>query len=206
MIIIGLTGSIGMGKTTAAKILQQMGCAIYNSDACVHRALEPYGKAFEAVALAFPKAWDKKTHRINRKILGKIVFNDHNAREMLESILHPIVWADQKKFLLAQRRFQKQFSVLDIPLLFETGADRRCDVTAVVTAPFSIQYRRVMARPNMTEEKFFNILETQMPSQEKCARADFIIPTGQGKACTYRSLRAMLRQLKEPSIKRYRYA
>lgn len=186
-----------MGKTTAAAMLKKMGCAIHNSDACVHKALEPYGQAFEEVAVTFKKAWDKKTHTINRKILGEIIFSNDEQKEILESILHPIVRQDQSRFLQKQIRIGRQFSVLDIPLLFETGADQRVDVTAVVTAPFKTQRRRVLSRSNMTEEKFESILETQMPDVHKCMLADFVIPTGMGRAYTYRALQGMLRELKD---------
>ena len=196
MITFGLTGSIGMGKSTAARMMAQMGCAVYDSDASVHKALKPYGEAFEAVALTFPKAWDKKTHLINRQILGQIVFKDVQQRQKLEAILHPIIQNEQRKFILAQTRLGRDFVVLDIPLLFETGAQNRVDYTIVVTAPAFIQAQRVLARPNMTQDKFNAILGTQMPDAQKCASADFIVPTGLGKAYSYSKLEKILESLR----------
>jgi len=197
MITIGLTGSIGMGKTTAAQMLKKMGCAIHDSDLCVYKALQPGGKAFEEVAVTFPEAWDKKKHIINRDILARLIFNDSKQKNILEHILHPIVRADQNKFIQNQTRQLRRFSVLDIPLLFETSADERVDVTAVVTAPLAIQRRRVLSRPGMDENRFLSILNSQMPNVHKCALADFIIPTGLGRAYTYSTLRQMLRKLRE---------
>ncbi len=196
MITIGLTGSIGMGKTTAAKMLSVMGCAVHDSDHCVHRALKPHGLAFEEVAVTFPEVWNKKTHTIDRKKLGRLVFSDFEKKQALESILHPIVQQDQRRFLQTQIKADRNFSVLDIPLLFETGADRRVDVTAVVTAPFSMQRRRVLSRDNMSEDKFYSILDAQMLDVHKRALADFIVPTGLGRAYTYKVLQSMLRELR----------
>lgn len=196
MIILGLTGSIGMGKSTAAQMLKRLGCAIHDSDAAVHAALSPRGDAFEAVALNFPVAWDKKKHIIKRDVLGGIVFKDAAQKKKLEAILHPLVRADQKKFIQAQKRLGKKFVVLDIPLLFETGSESRVDYTVVVSAPYHIQARRVLARPNMSDEKFQAILAAQMSDGEKCKRADFIVPTGMGLSYTYRSLKNILEGLR----------
>lgn len=194
-VVIGLTGSIGMGKSTASEMLKKMGCAIHNADKVVHNALSPHGKAFEEVALTFPEAWDKKTHTINRKKLGEIVFNDSQKREQLEDILHPIVQEDQKRFILAQTKLGRKFTILEIPLLFETGADERVDYTAVVSAPYHVQRQRVLRRPNMTEDKFNNILNSQMPDEQKRALADFVIPTGLGLGYTRKHLNNMLKAI-----------
>jgi len=136
MIIIGLTGSIGMGKTTAAFMLKKMGCAIHDSDKTVHNALEPYGDAFEEVALTFPESWDKKKHIIKRNVLADIIFQDKEKKEILENILHPLTIESQFKFIRAQQRLGKKIVVLDIPLLFETGAQNRVDYTICVDAPY----------------------------------------------------------------------
>jgi dephospho-CoA kinase len=196
MIIIGLTGSIGMGKTTISRMLAQMGCAIHNSDVVVRAALSPKGAAFENVALSFPESWDKKTYLIKRDVLAKIIFNDDKKKKVLENILHPIVQQDQKKFIQNQKRLGRDIVVLDIPLLFETGAENRVDHTIVASAPYLIQRRRVLARENMSEEKFEAILKTQMSDIEKCKRADFIVPTGMGLAYSYRMLSQILKEIK----------
>lgn len=195
MIILGLTGSIGMGKTTAARMLAKMGCGVHDSDAAVRQALSPGGDAFEEVALTFPEAWDKKKHIIKRDILGDIVFNDVDKRRVLEDILHPMVQRSQKKFAQAQERLGRDIVALDIPLLFETGAQTRMDYTAVVSAPYHIQRRRVLSRPGMNEEKFQAILNTQMLDREKRALADFVVQTGMGMAYTYRELEKIVRDI-----------
>lgn len=192
MIVIGLTGSIGMGKTTVARMMKQLGCAIHDSDKCVHDALQPKGAAFEEVALTFPTAWEKKTHTINKKILGEIIFKDSEKKEELENILHPVVQQSQKNFIQKQTRLGREVVVLDIPLLFETGAETRVDYTFVVSAPYHIQRHRVLSRPYMSEEKFKAILAAQMSDSEKRARADFVIPTGLGLAYTHRILKKSL--------------
>ena len=196
MIVLGLTGSIGMGKSTAARMLRQMGCGIYDSDLGVHKAISPTGKAFEAVTLTFPDCWDKRGHVINRQILGDIVFKDLEARQKLEAILHPIIEREQHAYIKQQTLLGRDFVVLDIPLLFETGAQERVDYTLVVTAPDFVQQQRVMARTNMTLEKFKAILKTQMPDTQKCALADFVIPTGLGMAHSYNILKRILESLK----------
>lgn len=194
MIVFGLTGSIGMGKSTAAKMLKLMGIPVHDSDAAVHAALGPKGEAFEEVAVTFPEAWDKKKRLIDRKKLGDIVFSDKEELRKLEAILHPLAEASQKKFLHAMKRKGKRAAVLEIPLLFETGADRRVDYTICVSVPHIIQRRRVMARKNMTEEKFQRILSSQMPDAEKQAHADFIVHTGLGYGTTFRALRKILKK------------
>lgn len=195
MKIIGLTGSIGMGKTTIARQFAVLGCQAHNSDAAVHKALSPSGAAFEEVAVTFPAAWDKKNHVINRNILADIIFKNTEKRRDLEEILHPIVQYDQSLFLRHQKKMGRDFALLDIPLLFETGAEERTDYTVVVSAPYFIQRQRVLKRPNMSEEKFQAILATQMPDREKRARADFVIQTGLGKAHSFRCVKQILKEL-----------
>lgn len=194
MIVLGLTGSIGMGKSTAARMLKKLGCAVHDSDMAVRKALTSKGQAFEEVAVTFPECWDKKKHMINRGKLAKIVFDDFSKKQKLEEILHPIVRQSQSDFIRHQKRAGRKIVVLDIPLLFETGAEKRVDYTLVVTAPYDIQRRRVLARAGMTEKKFHDILDTQMPDKEKCARADFIIPTGLGLSYTFRILKNVLQE------------
>ena len=194
MIVFGLTGSIGMGKSTAANMFKLQGVPVHDSDQAVHAALLPGGAAFEEVAVTFPEAWDKKNRIIDRQALGDIVFHDRAALKKLEAILHPVAAASQKKFIQSMQAKGKRAVVLEIPLLFETGAEARVDYTIVVTAPPAVQRRRVMARKNMNEEKFNRILESQMPDREKQARADFVVQTGMGLAVTFRELRKILKK------------
>ena len=196
MIVLGLTGSIGMGKTTAAAMLKKMGCAIHDADKAVHQALEPNGEAFEEVALSFPSVWDKKKRIIKRNVLADIIFKDINQRHALEQILHPVVQRSQIKFLKAQNRMGRGVVVLDIPLLFETGAQARVDYTVVVSAPYHVQRTRVLKRQGMSEEKFQRILETQMPDVQKRNLADFVVPTGMGMAYSYRCLMKLMEEIK----------
>lgn len=193
MIVIGLTGSIGMGKSTAARMLERIGYAVHDSDAVARRSLEPYGDAFEAVALTFPEAWNKKKHIIDRIKLAEIIYGNQQQKEKLEAIIHPIVQASQKKFIQAQKVLGMKKVILDIPLLFETCAEKRVDYTAVVSAPYFIQRHRVLKRANMTTEKFQAILKNQMSDKDKRKRADFIIPTGLGLAYTQRALIKMMK-------------
>ncbi|HPQ50055.1 MAG TPA: dephospho-CoA kinase [Alphaproteobacteria bacterium] len=195
MKIVGLTGSIGMGKSVAAAMLQQMGIPVFDSDRSAHEFLSPNGAAFEQVALEFPECWDKKKHIIDRKKLGQIIFNDPWQRQKLESIVHPLVWWKQKEFLKAAKSRGSKIAVLDIPLLFETGAEKKCDAVLCVDAPYFIQRQRVLGRPDMNEDKFYAILSQQMPQIEKLQRADIIIKTGLGRADTYRQLKTAVSQI-----------
>ena len=185
-----------MGKSTVGNMLAKLGCGIHSADKAVHEALSPKGAAFEEVAVTFPECWDKKKHLIKRDVLANIIFQDDAKRKKLEEILHPVVRQSQKKFIQSQERLGREVVVLDIPLLFETGAESRVDYTLVVSAPYHVQRHRVLSRSGMTEEKFDAILKTQMPDEEKRARADFIIPTGLGMAYTYKSLEKVLEKIK----------
>jgi dephospho-CoA kinase len=196
MIVLGLTGSIGMGKSTASQMLRKIGCPVHDSDEAVHKALAPYGDAFEIVAVTFPEAWDKKRRLIDRKILGSIVFNDIGKRKELEAILHPIARHSQMKFIHEMKRKGRKIVALDIPLLFEIGAQDRVDYTICVTAPDAIQRRRVLSRPGMTEDKFEAIKALQMPDGQKQALADYVVQTGLGYALTYRQLKAIVDTVK----------
>jgi len=195
MIVIGLTGSIGMGKTTVAGQFETQNFPSHNSDLAVHRALLPNGLAFEEVAVTFPEAWDKKNHAIRKDILSKLVFNNESKRRELENILHPIVQYEQIKFIRREKSLGRRGVVLDIPLLFEKGANARVDYSIVVTAPYFIQRQRVLKRAGMTHEKFDAILKTQMPDREKQARADFIIHTSLGRAHSMRQTKQILSQI-----------
>ncbi|MHC8508032.1 MAG: dephospho-CoA kinase [Rhodospirillales bacterium] len=195
MIIIGLTGSVGMGKSTCAAIYRRLGAPVHDADAVVHALMRPKGvggggECFDAVADAFPDAF--RDGVIDRRLLGAAVFKDPRARRRLEAILHPAVRRAEISFLHIRARQRARAVVLDIPLLFETGADLRCDLIAVVSAPERLQRRRVMNRPGMTAEKFAGILSAQLPDSEKRACADIIIPSGRGKTLTRRAVRASL--------------
>lgn len=192
MIVFGLTGSIGMGKSTAAAMLKRMRVPVHDSDAEVRFQLSSHGQAFEEVAVTFPECWDKKHHLIRRNILADIVFNDSRQREVLESILHPYVRMAQQQFIKTARIFGQNKVVLDIPLLYETGAQGRVDHVIVVTAPHFIQRQRVLSRPNIDEELFEKILQTQVPDATKRAMADYVVHTGLGHAHTYNGLKKII--------------
>lgn len=190
MIILGLTGSIGMGKSTASKMFRRMGVPVYDSDAAVHVVLGPGGAAVGPIDRAFPGV--VRNGVVDRDALGRVVFGDHAALKTLESIVHPLVRRRQDDFLRRWARRRAPVVVLDIPLLFEVSLDVRCDFTIVVSAPAFIQAARVLARDGMTKDKFAGILERQMPDREKRRRADFVVETGLGKAYTFRRLKRIV--------------
>jgi len=193
MKILGLTGGIGTGKSTAAAMLRRMGVAVFDADAQVHRLLGPGGAAVHEVAKAFPDA--VKAGAIDRASLGATAFADPAALKRLEAILHPRVRAQGRLFLKTQRARRARVAVLDIPLLYETGQDRRCDAVAVVWAPAFLQRARVLSRPGMSRERLASILARQMPIQAKRRRADFAVPSGLGRAVTWRALARCLERL-----------
>ena len=195
MIVLGLTGSVGMGKSTAAAMLRRLGIPVHDSDAAVHRALAPRGAGVEAVAVAFPGVRDE-AGGIDRAALGRRVFGDAAALRRLERILHPLVRLSQQRFLRQTRGQRRPVVVLDIPLLFETGGAKRCDRVMVVSAPGALQRARVMARPGMTEARLRAVLAQQMPDAEKRRRADYIVPSGLGRAITLRRLKRILAGLR----------
>jgi dephospho-CoA kinase len=194
MIVLGLTGSLGMGKSTAAAMFRRLGIPVHDSDAAVHRLLGPRGAAVTAVEAAFPGV-RRPDGGIDRAALGARVFGDRAALERLERLLHPLVRASQQRFLAAARARRRPFVVLDVPLLFETGGERRCDAVIVVSAPAFLQRARVMARPGMTEARLRAVLTKQMPDAQKRRRADYIVPSGLGRAVTVRHLKRILAAL-----------
>lgn len=177
MIILGLTGSIGMGKSTAAQIFRNMQIPVYDADYEVHKLLSSNGKAVHPIAQAFPttKIKTKDGLSINRQALGTIVFDNQNQRKKLESILHPLVKEKTDSFIKTHREKNSKLVVLDIPLLYETKGELRCDYVLVVTADPEVQKKRVLERPFMTEEKFHAILNSQYPDKEKRKKADFVV-------------------------------
>ena len=215
MIVIGITGSIGMGKSTAGSMFEYLGVPVHDSDAAVHDLLKFGSEAWFALAAAFPfysypqiygrkhyfNPFKKTVRFLRRDQLGKIVFNNDKEREKLEGILHPLVQKSQKQFINAQQNMGRDIVALDIPLLFETGADARVDYTVNVTAPNFIQRARVLARPNMTEKKFEGILKRQMPDGEKSARADFVVHSGLGRAHMMKDIKKILSIINENNNK-----
>jgi dephospho-CoA kinase len=176
MFVLGLTGSLGMGKSTTARFFAEEGVPLHDADAAVHRLYE--GEATPLIEAAFPGT--TSGGRVDRDKLAKKVLGDSAAIKRLETIIHPLVGRAEARFLDEAARKDAAVVVLDIPLLFETGADRRCDAVVVVSAPADVQRARAFERPGMTEEKFQAILAKQMPDAEKRARADFVVDTSKG--------------------------
>ncbi|MCR9219467.1 MAG: dephospho-CoA kinase [Alphaproteobacteria bacterium] len=191
MIILGLTGSIGMGKSTAAAMLRRLGCRVDDADRAVHRLMGPNGRALPAIEAAFPGVVG--LGGVDRQALGARVFGDPAALKRLEAILHPMVTQARDRFLKRCARDRVRYAVLDVPLLFETGLDRRCDLTILVTAPPVVQAHRVLRRPGMTAAKLADIRARQMPEAEKRRRADIVIQTGRGRGPVLQALRRALK-------------
>lgn len=190
MVILGLTGSIGMGKSTAAAMFRQMGIRVYDSDASVHQLLAQGGRAVPAIDGAFPGV--VQDGAVNRKALGEKVFGNADALRQLEAIVHPLVHRVQEKFLKRAAARREKIVVLDVPLLFETDGDEVCDAVIVVSAPRFLQQARVLARGGMTKEKFDAVLARQMSDLEKRRRADFVVPSGLGRAVTLHRLKEIV--------------
>ncbi|MFM2042354.1 MAG: dephospho-CoA kinase [Pseudomonadota bacterium] len=182
MIVLGLTGSIGMGKSTAAGMLRRLGCPVHDADRAVHRLYARGGAAVAPIAAAFPAAI--RAGAVDRAVLAGLVLGDGAALKRLEGIVHPLVRREGDLFLRRCARRRVPVAVMDIPLLFETGGRDRVDAVLVVTAPAAVQRARVLARPGMTEAKLRAILAKQMPDGEKQHRADFVVSTGLGKRHT----------------------
>jgi dephospho-CoA kinase len=195
LIVLGLTGSIGMGKSTAAAMLRRLGVPLFDADRVVHRLLAPAGEGVRPVSEAFPGV-ETEAGGIDRALLGQRVFADAAALARLEKILHPMVSTAERRFLARARARRQQLAVLDIPLLFETGGERRCDYVLVVSAPSFLQRQRVLGRPGMSEIRLNAVLRKQMPDREKRRRADFVVPTGLARGLTLRRLRAIVRLLR----------
>lgn len=188
MIVLGLTGSIGMGKSTVAAMFAALGVPVFDADAAVRRVQAPSGGALAAIESAFPGTTDHDG--VDRAKLGAAVFGKPAELRTLEGIIHPMIGAAQRNFLRRNRR--APIVVLDIPLLFERGGWKHCDATVVVTAPANVQRARVLARRGMSEQKFAAILNTQIPDADKRKRADFVIATGRGKRASRRVVRQLV--------------
>jgi len=195
VITLGLTGSIGMGKSTAAAMLRRLGVPLFDADAAVHRVLGRGGAAVSQVEAAFPGVRNE-AGGIDRQRLGPLVFGHPEALRRLEGILHPMVRADERRFVARARARREKLIVLDIPLLYETGGTGRCDFVLVVSAPARLQRERVMRRRGMSAQRFAEILRAQLPDSEKRRRADFVVSTALSKAATFRRLQVIVEQLR----------
>ena len=196
-IVLGLTGSIAMGKSTVGAMLENLGVPVHDADAAVHKFLGPDHPARIEIAAAFPyyeypDLYIKKTRAIDRVKLGALVFSDEGLREQLESILHPMVEQDQREFITQQGKVGRPIVALDIPLLFEIEAEKGLDYIMVVSAPLMVQRERALERPNMTQDKLDSIIARQMPDIEKQKRADYVIKTGLGRGHSMKLLKEAL--------------
>lgn len=195
MIRLGLTGSIGMGKSTVAKMFADEGIPVFDADESVHRLQGPEGELVDEIEAHFPGMTGPEG--VNRGALAERVLGEPEALRRLESLVHPAVAREREGFLADHSA--APLVVLDIPLLFETGGSEKVDKIVVVSAPAEVQRERVLSRPGMTEEKFERILARQLPDSEKRARADFVISTGGSKSATRRAVRRILACLVPPA-------
>jgi dephospho-CoA kinase len=191
MIILGLTGSIGMGKSTTAKLFAEAGVPVYDADAAVHKIYE--GEAAPAVEAAFPGTTE--AGKVDRNKLSARVVHDPAAIRQLEGIVHPMLGASRQKFLEDAERSGATVAVVDVPLLYETGGEKRVDAVVVVTTTPEIQRERILARDNMTAEKLDAILARQLPDAEKRNRADFVVDTSHGLDPVRAQIRDILDQV-----------
>ena len=187
MKIVALTGGIATGKSTVARQFQKLGAALYDADRIVHDLLGQGGLAVAKVATVFPETLVGQA--IERKKLGEAVFGQPEKLRQLETMLHPLIWTEEAKFLAQAKRRGAKLCVLEIPLLFEAAAKKKLDAVVTTTAPKFLQKRRAMLRPGMTERKLAAILQRQMPDHEKRRRADVVIHTGLGKAYSFREVK-----------------
>lgn len=193
MIVLGLTGSIGTGKSTTAAMFHDLGIPVHDADMTVHDLYR--GEAVAPVAARFPEAL--RDGAIDRKALSAVLAQSPDRFRELEAIIHPLVRARETAFLDAERQNGSALVLLDIPLLFETAGEARVDKVAVVTCDADVQRRRVLARPGMTQEKFDLILSRQMPDEEKRRRADFVIDTGRGVEAAREQVKEIIAKLTE---------
>lgn len=198
MIVLGLTGSIGMGKTTTARFFAEEGVPVLDADAVVHALYE--GDAVPLIEAAFPGV--AAGGKIDRAALGQRVLGDPDALGRLEGIVHPLYRAAEERFLAQAEAAGAVVAVLDVPLLFETGGEGRCDAVVVVSAPAEVQQARTLERPGMTLEKFESISRRQVPDAEKRRRADFVVDTSQGFDSARAQVRAILKKAAQLSQRR----
>ena len=189
--VLGLTGSIGMGKSTTAQIFEKRGVPLHDADAAVHRLHR--GRAAAPIESAFPGTVIDGA--VDRAKLGAAVLGKPDALRRLEAIIHPLVREEEEAFLARCRREGAELAIIDVPLLLETGGEARCDAVLVVTAPAEVQRQRVLARPGMTADKFDAILSRQMPDAEKRRRAHFLVDTSRGLMAAERQVGSILMAL-----------
>jgi dephospho-CoA kinase len=201
VIVLGLTGSIGMGKSTAAAVLRRLGVPLYDADAEVHSLLTRGGKAVAAVERAFPGVRGEDG-AIDRRRLGTQVFGKPDALRRLERILHPMVRSAEYRFLARARARRAKLVVLDIPLLFETDRIDRVDGVIVVSAPLRLQRARVLRRSGMSAARFDAILDSQLPDREKRRRADFVVSTALSRAAAASQIGAIVRRIRKGDWRR----
>ena len=199
MIVIGLTGSIGMGKSTTAAMFREAGVQVYDADAAVHDLYDLGGAAVEPVGAAFPGV--VRDGAIDREALREAVLGKPDALQALNAIVHPLVAADRVGFFERALADRADVVVLDIPLLFETGGHERVDAVVVATAPPEIQRERVLPRPGMTPERFDAILASQMADAEKRARAHFVVDTSKGMAPARAEVAEILAAVRDPQFR-----
>lgn len=200
MLLVGLTGSIGMGKSETAKMFAKLGIPVYDADAAVHAIYEKGGAAVEPLRAEFPDAIVDDA--VDRAKLSKLVLNNKDELKKLEAIVHPLVGATQLQFLKDASDAKAPMAVLDIPLLYETGGEARVDAVVVVSAPADVQRARVLERPGMTVEKFEQILAKQVPDADKRAKADFVVETDKGLDHAFEQVQRITEDLKswEPKV------
>ena len=198
-LLVGLTGSIGMGKTETARMFGRLGIPVHDADAAVHRLYEQGGAAVSPIAKAFPDC--VRGGRIDRARLSEHVRADKSAFDRLEAIVHPLVAADQQAFLEQAAASGSDVVILDVPLLFETGGETRMDAVVVASAPGDVQRARVLARPGMNEELLDQLLARQIPDVEKRARAHFVVETGKGMEHAFDQVKSIVAALRRQKLK-----
>jgi dephospho-CoA kinase len=194
MVVLGLTGSIGMGKTTAANTFRTLKISVFDADNTVHNLMMPGGAAVDEILEVFPEV--AMDGGVDRQALGTIVFSDKRKLKKLEDVLHPFVRIKQNFFLSTTARKRERLVVLDTPLLLETGGERYCDGVVVVSAPTKIQKYRVLQRPGMTIERFQLITDRQIENNQKCRIADFVVQTGLGRLHSLRKITKIIKLTK----------
>jgi len=193
MIVVGLTGSIGMGKSETSRMFRRLGIPVFDADAAVHALTAKGGAAVAPIAAAFPGA--VKDGAVDRQALGPKVLGDPAALKRLERIIHPLVGRSRSRFLARARAERRPLVVLDIPLLFETRGHRRVDVTVVASAPYFLQTQRVLRRPGMTAQKLADTRARQVPDAAKRRQADYVVPTGLGRRFAFDAVRRLIADL-----------